>query len=725
MQSIWSLIYQELSYFVQEHRARIIHTLKCALVVIMLAFLCEVFLFNMNFWMTRGLNTVNLADKITLTKTPDKTFRLTSLDHVLEFQYLNKEIKNIRLDFDESEPAQNVEVKVSFTDEAHQTYFNSTDYAVGIPVRTVATNMANTEYLKLSTTGIVQNLRIEVTGKDISYPITLKGLYLNAQYPFEFSRLRFWIAVFIFALTYAFRPKSSIYKWLIIEHPILSRASVVACALIEIYLMSIFLFFGSNNVGIATEHYNSGSWDKKSIINSFEVGGENAQQYAELAKAFTEGHLYLDIEPPEWLVNMDNPYDMGARDELQKGSDEQYLWDTAYYDGHYYVYFGVLPVLVFYLPFYLIFHGAFPTALGVWLCAGLFIVGSTLLLDRFARHHFKRVSLGLYLLLQIPLVVCTGGLYLIKFPTFYSLPIMMGLALSVWGLYLWMRGRRDERPCGWYLAGSLCMALVVACRPQLIMLSLVAFPLFWRQYISSGAIRTRKGMTEVACLLLPYIIVAAGIMWYNKARFGSVTDFGSNYNLTTNDMTRRGWDLGRIPPAIFSYFFQPPNIVGVFPFVQPTDFQTTYMGQTVKEATFGGIFACLPILWLLPFTSLALKARLSSRHTRTVFGVVVVLIVSGVVIALADAEMAGILQRYYADFSLMFVMVAILVAFMANERMNHARNSYALGVRVLLALVSISVLFSVCMAAAPETNWYSDVYSWAYESLLRIFQFWT
>ncbi|MEF9876326.1 MAG: cytochrome C oxidase Cbb3, partial [Gordonibacter sp.] len=86
-----------------------------------------------------------------------------------------------------------------------------------------------------------------------------------------------------------------------------------------------------------------------------------------------------------------------------------------------------------------------------------------------------------------------GILYLLKFPTFYSLPIMLGLAFSVWGLYFWMRGRATERPEKWYLLGSLCMALVVGCRPQLIVLSLVAFPLFWRTYITKKRLFTPRG----------------------------------------------------------------------------------------------------------------------------------------------------------------------------------------------------------------------------------------
>lgn len=193
-------------------------------------------------------------------------------------------------------------------------------------------------------------------------------------------------------------------------------------------------------------------------------------------------------------------YDKGARDEAQKETGEPYLFDVAYHDGHYYVYFGVVPVLLFYLPFYLLTGANFPTAIGVLVMALLFILGATALLDRFARYHFRSVSLGVYLLLQMPLVFCCGIMYLVKFPTFYSLPIMCGLAFSVWGLYCWMRSRLAAHKCGWLFAGSLCMALVAGCRPQLLVLSLLAFPLFWRTYITERRLATRRGIVEFACL---------------------------------------------------------------------------------------------------------------------------------------------------------------------------------------------------------------------------------
>ncbi len=723
--STWEIIVSEYRRIKERYGALITHIFKSALVLLALAALLEVFLFNMNHWTSLGNDEIDLGSKIDLQTNEEGHFLITESNHVVEFSNLNKQIHNIRLDFSSRQSAKNLQVKIQFTDEAHQTYFDSTPYTEGVPIRLVATNADSTEYIKLSTTGISQNLKIEIVGDRVRYPIILNTVYLNAVYPFSFNVNRFITTWCVAVLVYLFRPRSKVYSIFILEHPRASKASVTLFTAVEVVLLSAFLLLGSNQVGVATSSYNWGSWDGVSLVNTFEVGGDNAQQYSYLARAMSHGQLYLEEEPPNWLLEMENPYDKGARDQLQKETGEPYLWDVAFYDGHYYVYFGVIPVIVFYLPFYLITHANFPTAVGVWISALAFLLGCTALLDRFARYHFKRVSLGLYLLLQIPLVFCSGVLYLAKHPTFYSLPIMMALAFSVWGLYLWMRGRRSERKTLCYLLGSLCMALVIGCRPQMVVLSFVAFPLFWRTYISKRRIRTREGALEFACLIAPYVLVIAGVMWYNVARFGSPLDFGSNYNLTTNDMTRRGMDLGRLAPALFAFFVQTPSTVGTFPFIEACSFDTTYMGQTVKEVTFGGVFACLPVLWLLLLAPHAIRLRMSQRATHTIAGVMGVLIASSIVVALADAEMAGILQRYYADFSVMLLLIAVLVAFILNENMEREGQAHEIAVKVLPLLVAMSLIYMVCLCFVAESDWYSNAYPWAYQRLVHMFEFWT
>lgn len=268
------------------------------------------------------------------------------------------------------------------------------------------------------------------------------------------------------------------------------------------------------------------------------------------------------------------------------------------------------------------------------------------------------------------------------------------------------------------------MALVVGCRPQLAILSLLAVPLFWRSYITKRRLFTPRGAREFACLILPYVVVAAGLMGYNYARFGSLMDFGANYNLTVNDMTKRGWSIGRLAPALFAYFFQPPCMTGVFPYLQPAPFETTYMGQTIKENTFGGILACLPLLWILPFSKRILKLRVAQRSTRTIMGVIVVLLAGGVTVALLDAQMAGILQRYYADFSFMFLVAVVLLVFIVNENMQPDTPTRDILMKVLLVMVSISVVYSLLICFVPETGWYSDVYPWAYQNIVEMVQFW-
>ncbi len=742
-------IWENLCYFwrrmIVPYKRIIGYMAKWVGIMVCVALALEVFVFNFNFFATAGYQPLNMKSHIKLYEGPDETFRITEARNVIEFKNLNKEVHDIYLDFASDQPAQNIPIKIQFTDEAHLTYFDSTEYSEGVPVVDVATNSWQSQFINLNTTGLMNNLKIEVVGDDVQYPVRLNTIVLNAHHPFIFSGLRFGLMLGVLLVAFMFRPKSVLYRLRIVEHPRRSKAGIIAANVVEVTIIAALLFYGSNLVGVATPGYNQGDWDGQSIVNTFEVGGDNAQQYAELAKSFTQGKLYLEEEPPQWLQDMSDPYDKGARDEAQKETGEPYLFDVAYYEGHYYVYFGVVPVLLFYLPFYMLTGANFPTAIGVLVAAVMFTLGCSAMLDRFARYHFKRVSLGIYLLVQIPIIFCSGVLYLVKFPTFYSLPIACAMAFSVWGLYFWMRGRESSRRRLMFVLGSLCMALVAGCRPQFLLLSLLAVPLFWRTYITKRRLFTRAGASEFACLMLPYVVVAMGIMAYNYARFGGFTDFGANYNLTMNDMTQRGWVWGRLPGAFFSYFLQPANMVGVFPFLQPTEFATTYMGQTIKEVTFGGIFACLPVLWVLFFAAPIVRLRNAQRSTRTISGVIVCLLVSGVAIAMVDAQMAGILQRYYADFSFMFLAAVVLLVFIVNENVADDplpsslvpapdtgaptpvgdRRTRALMTRALLALAALSVAYSLLLCFVPETGWYSDIYPWAYQDVLETFLFWT
>ena len=710
----------------REHRHAIWHVVSRIVAIVAIALAVEVLVCNYAYFSSAENDAIDLTPRIAgqLPQDDEGAYLFTRADRSVVFDRLNKQVENIELRFASDQPAQVVPIRIHFTDDAHSTYFDTTAYSVGIPDKNVTTNYPPSFIIGIQAAGDVQNIQLEVVGEDLTYPLKVEGVYLNSRAPFVFSVLRFCLLVVILGLVFLLRPRSALYKWQMREHPRRSKALVIAATAFEVYLLATFMFFGSNMVGIATESYNAGSWDGRSPANVFEVGGDNAQQYAELAESLAAGRVDLQVDPPAWLAQMDDPYDKGARDEMRKATGEDYLWDVAYHDGRYYVYFGVVPCLLFHLPFYLATGQSFPTALGVLVAVIAFVLGATALLWRFAMRHFRRVSIGVFLLLQMPVVACTGILYLLKFPTFYSLPIACALAFSVWGVYCWMAGRSSARPGGWYAGGSLCMALVLGCRPQLVLLSFVAFPLFWRRYIVEGRLRSPQGAREIACLLAPYIVVGAGIMWYNAVRFGSPLDFGANYNLTMNDMTQRGFSPARLAPALFAYLLQPPSVTGAFPYLQAAGFDTTFGGQTIREATFGGLFACLPLLWTLFFARPILKLRIRSRKTHTVAGAIVVMLAMGVVLACLDGEVAGILQRYFADFSFLFVASAVLLVFVANEGLDPWSRTWLLLQRVLVVLVAMSIGYSLLLCLVPETGWVSSAYPWAYQAIVDQLCFW-
>ena len=339
-----------LGEFIATHHARLRHFAKVACVILLCAAALEVVVFNFNHWRSLTWQPITANEQSNLQETADERLRISAIDNTIEFDYVGVPVHNIKLDFSGNQSAQNVPVKIWFTDDAHSTYFDDDEYTAGVPVTYVSTNNEESKYLNINASGSVYKLRIQVGIDDgetkVTYPLYLSKVVLNAPEPFSFSGERFLFAACIMALIYAFRPKSSLYRTQLREHPRRTKIAVIGVAAVEILVGAAFLLFGTNLVGVATQHYNSGSWDGVSVVNVFECGGENAQQYAELAKSMTHGKLYLEEEPPNWLQNMDDPYDRGARDQLVKETGEDVpVRDTAYYEGHYYVYFGVVPVL--------------------------------------------------------------------------------------------------------------------------------------------------------------------------------------------------------------------------------------------------------------------------------------------------------------------------------------------------------------------------------------------
>ncbi len=550
-------------------------------------------------------------------------------------------------------------VKIEATDDANALYITS------IPSRKVYSG--SSQYIPMQLRGTSDKLRITITpDSSVEAEMYLHSIVANNPKPFDFNVGRVLLVFAVAFLLYLISPSSPAHK---IKLSNSSGQFCITATVAALEILMIFLIISSSS------HY-------LNIISKHQA------QYQELACSFLNGRLYLEEEVPQFLLEMENPYDYA----LRYAQGKYYYWDAALYGGHYYVYFGVVPCLLTYLPYHALTGNNLPNDIAWFIFAILFIISCFAFVKQAIKRYFPNMSISYvsYLIISLLIINGSGLLFMASYADMYSVPIMAALAFTVCGLSLWLSALNNKSLRVVKLVlGSLCMALVAGCRPNLLLFSALAIPFFVGEIIlayKEKRILKKTSVINAIAFALPYIIVAAGIMWYNYSRFDSPFDFGANYNLTTNDMTSRGFVWDRMLPAAYSYLFQLPKMTATFPFIRFADFDTSYMGVTIRESTYGGIFAYSPLLLLIfviPFIKKLLKKD-------KVYAPVVILAAIGIITPLLDAQFAGILQRYFADFSLMLYMSAalILLAIINNIK----KDTYRYVVRAGLFVCVIAMI---------------------------------
>lgn len=293
----------------------------------------------------------------------------------------------------------------------------------------------------------------------------------------------------------------------------------------------------------------------------------NPYLYYNVFDAFQHGQLHLRIEPNPILATLPNPYDYVAR----RNMGISYLWDTAYFDGKYYSYFGVAPIFLIMYPVYILSgfsyvpNGLFLLAFAVCLYGyGMFRLAKALS-DRF---HIELPGWFFYLFVILAIISSLGISFIPAVWTDwkYRVPFAYANVGMVFFLYAFFEGLKEEkRRISYWVLSAFAYVLIMGSRPEVGLIAVLVVP-FLIAYVRD-AIRFNKKDDWKALISFAMVLVFGGVFLagYNFLRFGNPLEFGSNYQLTIMDTRLNKLNAQGFANGFYHYFLQMPTFKEDFP----------------------------------------------------------------------------------------------------------------------------------------------------------------
>lgn len=415
------------------------------------------------------------------------------------------------------------------------------------------------------------------------------------------------------------------------------------------------------------------------------------------ADAFLAGQLNLKIEVPAGLRDLPDPYDAVANQQYRSGG----LHDLSYYRGRLYTYFGPAPVVLLYIPFRMLRVGDLSPTLATLLFSAAGFFASIGLVRVLCRRFMRPLSTAAEALVILALGLASPAAWLISIGRAYEAAIASGYFLVVSGLYFLANGLfgGGRAQTAQLAIASALLAIAVGARPTLIVglvFVAAAVMLVWTQ---GGAERTRR----LSALMVPSALIGLVLAWYNLARFGSLFEFGTGYQLLgENVRVARANELGFLWHGLFDYLVAPPARRDGFPWIglRPAVFPLPTEMNYLEEPTVG-LLPAFPAT-LLGSLGLLLKPRLRPAGDRTLVIMVGMIFAVGVaVMSLASFHQHSASMRYQMDWAPMFLIGSVVGFLVGQQRLRP--GSAARRVVNLLAVVAVawSAVFAVAITAYP------------------------
>jgi hypothetical protein len=433
----------------------------------------------------------------------------------------------------------------------------------------------------------------------------------------------------------------------------------------------------------------------------------NEQFSNQMADALLAGQLHLLVEPDPRLVALQDPYDPAQNSQF---GPQARLHDASLYKGKYYLYFGLTPILTFFLPARLL--GVYvPESIGVVVFVFVGLLWSVKLLG------FLLVRCGLdpprwmQWLMVLGLGLCNFSPFLLRDPDIYQVAIASGYCFQFAALYWLFSGTWGEEPHrGRLVLGSVCQGLALGARFNLLLAAPI-LPIAYGHFCWQGRrLLGREGIKTIAALFLPFGACLFLLGLSNFVRFDSWTEFGIRYQMS--DINVQKWNLfdpHSILPGLYHYSVFPYDVNDTFPYVHLRRVLPDLPAGSVLGASelVGGMFVCVPFLAMLLMFPMTLGRAV--RREKPLLGLSIAYFLgTGLALMLFVSFIFPLVtMRYLSDFSPFFLMPAFLLWCYLDEQV----RPFVWRRRVFRVTAVAALLYSILINLAVGITGYFDAFA--------------
>lgn len=632
------------------------------------AVLLEIFVFNIQYWQSRTYSQVtgvSFSVGTGLKKQSGDSYLVADPEEAtITIKGINTQVHNIEVPVEKVTIYQQIdgsrfpvprESQIASRDDAALRIHMTVDdephpNGLELPEVAISPAVASSRWIRLHLSGTTQKITIHIQNSAGTSIVLSDMPRINVQRPLQINPLRILIYLMIIAFAAIFPIirngwKTKNHSGVFTRGVWIGSASVAALLAVGTLVLTLPWLYMRTSVWQADFEYQS------------------------VARSLLAGHSWIDYPVADTLRDLSNPYNSDIRAQVVSG--DSYLFDYAFYDGKYYSYFGVLPAVIFFLP-YLALTG---NDLAPWKAMLVIVFILAILCVGVVYLLFKKWGARAPLPVQTVLAVSFScvvqpALYLSYMSTTYSVPIGFGLILALSAICLWLKGsmlpstKRRQRLM-YYVAGGLLSGLIVGCRPQICAVVII-LPLciiaseYWSNGISIVA-KCKDFFSTSILSALAAVVTASPFLFWNVIRFDSPFDFGATYQLTMVDMNQQKADISKIPYAIVEGILSPVSVLDRFPYLSAISGESRsaggYQGFFYCEPVFGSLLFWFPVALILTlFVFSTIRKSISWPAKINVAGCLLMSLLPLTV----DVMMASYTMRYLCDSGYLFGMSAVI-----------------------------------------------------------------